>query len=187
VLYEGDLEMVRRVVAYLFGDDDVMKLPGFTMADAKRVEQIFVDCFRSFGMEFDPFQITDTLEGVEFLGFKFHLHEMGWIPQYNAERLLASFCYTIQKRIDNSSSLSKAWTLCVMAAGGDRNTFDLMSTAVQHFLLSLRDENDPTILAFCAVGAPVYEDCIRFFLGYEGGADMTLFDEHVEADFRLWR
>jgi len=137
-------------------------------------------------MKFDPFNIVTDLEGVEFLGFCFHKHKLGWIPCYNEGRLLASFCYTIEKVIDPAAMLMKAWTLTVMAAGGDPEVFDLMAASVNVYMLNLADSVDPTVLAFLQVGPPEYDACISFFLGLEGGEDIgVLFDVATESSFRL--
>jgi hypothetical protein len=166
VLYDGDVELVEKVVAALFGDDDVASLPHTD----KDVEQVFRECFRVFHMELDPVKVSNSLEGMEFLGFRFKRTRLGWIPEYNASRLIAAFCYQIEKPADEAASLSKAWSLLVMSAGCERRVFDTLADCVGEYLLMFRDSVDPVIRSYVEAGTPTFEDCMDFYLGRESAS-----------------
>lgn len=170
VLYDGDEALVERTVVELYGDDNASALP-YTPKPKSEIELVFREVYRLFGLELDPFVILDTLEGVEFLGFKFKKVAAGWIPCYNQGRLVAGFCYNIEKREDIQVSITKAWMLTVMAAGGDRDCFDTMSQALTIYLNENEDSGNPVIQSFCDMGVPTYEECEAFFLGLEGARD----------------
>jgi hypothetical protein len=182
-LFGGDSDKVESCEAALFGDDNAMSIPdpGMSYDD---VEKVFREAFSHFGMELDPFHIQDTLEGVEFLGFKFHLHEGFWIPQYNQARLISSFCYDYESKLTDAKSISKSWTLTVMAAGGDRDIFEFMSRTVQHYCDLLVDSTCPTVQAFVMLGAPQYLESVRFLSGVECGPIITLFDFEYASTLR---
>ncbi len=177
-LYDGDEALVRRACASLFGDDNIMSIP--PVPSGKNIEEVFTRVYGLFGLAFDPFCIQETLEGCEFLGFKFHKIEKGWIPQYNQPRLVAAFCYTIEKKHLPSVSISRAWALTVMAAGCERAVFDEMSEALNQYMLYLRDDDDPVVKSFVQVGVPDYDSIINFYLGREGGSKIA---EHFDARF----
>lgn len=181
-LFDGDEDAVLDTVAYLFGDDNAMSL---TYNGPRNLEDVFRKGYRQFGLELDPFVVQETLEGVEFLGFKFHNLGDAWIPVYPQDKLVSSFSYTIEKKDSNSVSLSRAWILTVMAAGGDRRVFDLMTRAVDQMIYLLQDDQDPVVRAFCEMGAPSYEDVINFYLGRESMSPMyrtALFQWRLEDE-----
>lgn len=163
LLYDGDEKMVDQVIACLFGDDDVGSLP-YT---DKNVEEVLTEGFKLFKMELDPIRVATSLEGLEFLGFKFHRIPQGWIPVYNYERICASFAFVYEKLPSESAYISKAWSLCVMSAGNGRDAFAPLCDAVNWILSECRGSSDPVIKSYLEVGAPTYDECISFFLGFE--------------------
>jgi hypothetical protein len=155
-------DLLEAAVQALFGDDNVSSIPE-TPVD---LETTYRSIFRLFGLELDPFKTSRDLRDMEFLGFKFEFRDGWWIPCYNEGRILASFCYEIDKK-NESMSICKAYSLCVMSFGGKRETFDLMCAALEVYLSTLLDSEDPTIQTFVALGPPSYEDCFSFFTGRE--------------------
>lgn len=183
-LFEGDTDLVSKTVANLFGDDNIMSIPNPYNYSLDHIKEVFTRVYKSFGFSgLDPFVIQDTLEGCEFLGFKFKKIEQGWIPCYNQERLVASFVFNIKKLPDDAARISKAWTLCLMAAGGDRETFEALRRAVGIYLRKLAiDNSDPSIRAYVKIGPPSYQECISFYLGLESSLSdqyIALVDETV--------
>lgn len=175
-LYGGDVSRLDLCSVHIYGDDCILSTPdSFTYSE---VEVVLSSSFGEFGLQLDPLIVTEGLAGHTFLGFEFGLVNGFYIPRYNQSRLVASFCYTIDKKNPLPALISKAWTLCVMAAGGDYEVFELMRSCVDFYLTSLRSEKDPTVRAYCSLGAPEYSDCINFFLGLEssvGGIIMSSF------------
>jgi hypothetical protein len=167
-LFEGDSAKLDKCVTFLFGDDNVSSL----VDTDKDVEATFREVFRLFGLELDPFFKTSTLEGVEFLGFHFHYLDGWWIPKYKAGRIMAAFCFDIEKKT-LSASLSKAYSLVIMSAGGDRELFELMRVALDYYLEELKDSDDPTIMGYVSMGVPTFQDCMCFYTGQEGGVIVT--------------
>lgn len=184
VLFEGREEDVVSCFAALFGDDNVFSLPH---VDPILIENTFKEVFSLYGLILDPFVVTNDLSDCEFLGFKFGKFRDQWIPVYNQERLLASFCYDYEK-MPLSANVSKSWTLTVMAAGGDRDVFECMRTMVQSYLDSLRDNDDPTVRAYVELGAPDYESCMSFYTGLEcGSSRMVEGIKNHYNEFKHWQ
>jgi hypothetical protein len=170
-LYNGDEAKVKLACASLFGDDNIMSIPD--VDEGVDIEEVFTRIYGLFGLSFDPFVIQRTLEGCEFLGFKFHKITDGWIPTYNQPRLVAAFCYTIEKKHTPSVSISRMWALTVMCAGCDRDVFNEMSSGLYQALQYLQDDEDPTGKALVPRGVPDYDSIINFYLGREGGQDIA--------------
>lgn len=169
-LYGGDQHKVLAAIAFLFGDDAVMSLPD--PPDGVDIELTFRHCFGCFGLELDPFCLTETLEGQTFLGFTFHYNEeyKVWVPRYNKDRLFASFYYSIERQ-QEFMQLSRMWSLMVMSAGNGREIFDVFRHAVKYALKTSKDDH-PTSLALQAMGVPTYHDCMVFFAGLEGNSSI---------------
>jgi len=174
-LFDGDTSRLDEAVVTLFGDDNVSSIPE-TGYSKDYTEKILHTVFEEFGMTLDPCMVVDDLEGVEFLGFRFKRYASWWIPKYDTARLLAAFCYDYE-RMPLPAMISKAYTLTVMAAGCDDDTFEIMGRIFESYLKRLEDEQDPTIQAYVHLGAPRFVDCLAFYLGWEAGAKVsTLFD-----------
>jgi len=168
VLFDGDEEYVDDCIAALFGDDDVLAIPDVGHSD-EHIQFVFTSVFSLFGLTMDPFVITRDLSDCEFLGFKFKrcdLYPAYWIPCYPTDRLLASFCYDFEK-MDLASSICKAWSLTVMAAGGEREIFDGMCEILSDYCLRYSTSEDPVVRSYIDTGPPTYESCIHFYLGFE--------------------
>jgi len=178
--FDGDRKQVERVVARLFGDDDIGSV-NITPDQYGFFESSIRKSFGDFGMELDPFCLSGTLEGAEFLGFKFHNHGGVWVPVYDEERLLASFCYTFEKG-NAGKSLTKAWTLTVMSSTGRREVFDSMCLAISHYCDTLRNSVDTVVVSFREMGPPTYEECISFMTGRESSRVPNFFD----YEFASW-
>jgi hypothetical protein len=167
-LYDGDEDKVQKACASLFGDDNIMSIP--EPGEDKDIKEVFTRIYGLFGLTFDPFCIQNTLEGCEFLGFTFHETPEGWIPRYNAERLLAAFCYTIEKKYQPSVSISRAWALTIMSAGCEGSVFETMSEALHQEMEFLRGSEDPIVKSYVELGVPTYEQVLAFYLGRETGS-----------------
>lgn len=178
ILFKGDLQIVLAVIALLFGDDNAMSIPDPGVSDSD-IESIFRSCYLDFGLELDPFYVQHELEGVEFLGFKFHFFESVWIPQYNIGRLMAAYVYTIEKKQSDSISLSRAWMLTLMCAGNGREIYSLVASATQRYMDFLKDSTDTEVLAFRRIGVPSFEETMSFYLGRETSFDFSLFDYSI--------
>jgi len=151
------------VVCYIFGDDIIASFPCLPHDFEGRVRSVY----RRFGLELDPFRLSQNLEDMDFLGFYFRKLDIGWIPRFKVERLVASFCYSLTRTKDVSVAVSKAWTLTVMAAGDPSKAFDYMRQALSCYRKLLANSDDPTVRAF--VDPPLFtrSDCFKFFLGLE--------------------
>jgi hypothetical protein len=176
-LYDGDVALVLAIIAFLYGDDNAMSLvdKGFT---TQHIEDVFRDSYFDFGLELDPFVVQDTLEGVEFLGFKFHFLEGEWVPQYNIGRLMAAYVYTIDKRCDDGVSLSRAWMLNLMSAGSGREVYADVSRATQSYMTFLKDSTCPVVQSYREIGVPSFEQCMDFYLGRESTIDFESYFDY---------
>lgn len=181
-LFNGDIDLVMQVIAYLFGDDDVFSLPD-SGKSLEEIETTFHRVFGLFGLSLDPFLLSHDLNDMEFLGFKFHYVDYfgfkGWIPQYKIGRITSAFCYVVENGYTLSACVAKAWTLVVLAAGNYPNGFVELQQALTIYLDSLKKSDDPVVSAFVSFGAPSYEDCLAFYLGYE----TCTFTSEIEAFF----
>jgi len=162
-LVEPHFEDVSLVYRQIFGDDCVGSVP---LEYEHKIREVLVSSFALFGYELDPIVVSQDLRDMEFLGFNFGFRDGFWIPVYKQERLLASFCYEIQNKRP-SASLCKAYSLTVMAFGGDLDTFNEMRAVLGYHLEYYRNSHDPIIQAFVAMGVPSYSDCFSFFTGLE--------------------
>jgi hypothetical protein len=183
---EPDFENINFFVRQLFGDDCVGSCPE---CDFVELERIIRSTFALYGYELDPVVISHDLTDMEFLGFRFGFRDGYWIPVYDQKRLLASFCYEIQNKRP-SASLCKAYSLTVMAFGGDQETFNEMRTALAHHLDYFKSSTDPNIQSFVEMGVPSYSDCFSFFTGLEcsfptkvAGGIMNFIDEFEWKEF----
>lgn len=176
-LFDGDQAIVEEIMAQLFGDDNIMSIPKPEGKTAEDIENTFRRVFAMFGLELDPFKISETLEGMEFLGFQFSKTEEGWIPRYNLGRIAASFCYEIEKHEDDAL-VSKAWTLTIMSAGSGREVYEHFAKALAWILYKQKDNEDPVISSYVQVGVPTFEECMGFYTGNELTTieDESLFD-----------
>lgn len=172
-LFNGDVEMVKRCCAALFGDDNVGAIPKCDITPDS-LESVFRDTFSLFGLKLDPFLATFDIEELEFLGFRFQSTPQGYVPRYPIGRLLASFCYAIEKQT-TGAAISKAWTLTVMAAADPSDVFDYMSTALKQYFISFCNDPCPTVQGYIALGVPTRAECINFCLGLESSIDSGSF------------
>lgn len=160
------------VTCFIFGDDIVASFP--YLPRGKDFEATVKNTYLLFGLLLDPFKLSFDLRDMEFLGFHFHcLSDGNWVPKFNAERLVTSFCYCIEKNHDLGASLSKAFTLTVMMAGANRDLFDVMRMALSYYRHLYRDHTDPVVHSYVCEEPPTYDDCINFYLGYEGSCKLT--------------
>jgi len=155
--------------AYLFGDDNIMGLDDIDDNDV--FEEEMRGRFGDFGLGLDPFLISENLEDHTFLGFKFKQLDSGdWIPMFDQSRLLASFCFMIEVQ-DKDAQISKMWALTLMAAGGERYTFELMRRATKSVLKNLEWGVSPVIDSLKRVGLPNYDRVLAFYLGIESSSE----------------
>jgi hypothetical protein len=160
-------------VARIFGDDNVLSLP-----DTQGFEQSAHEVFSWFGLVLKPYKQSYDLHDMEFLGFKFFLTDMGWVPAYNPGRLVASYCYNIKKG-PMSSSISRMFILTIMLAPYPE-IFELCSEGFIDACYKLRYDKDPTVKSFCAMGVPSRAQCLSFMLGLEqsvGGGINKIIEE----------
>jgi hypothetical protein len=166
--------LLEEIAVFLYGDDDIMSLP-FIPNDPEGIlspeqycEKILRGVFAEFGWEIDPFKISQNLEDHEFLGFNFTRYGDYWIPRYKEPRLLAAFCYDYEKNFPREHALTKAYSLTVMAAGGDREVFEIMRSCVETYLRNWPVEQiTPIVRSFMELGPPTFEDCMHFYCGFE--------------------
>jgi len=164
-IYDGDEEMVDRVVANLYGDDNMSSLPDVP----DNIEEVVRECYRCFGLELDPFYCSTSLEGCEFLGFKFTCHEGTWIPKYDTSKLMSSFCHDYEKS-NVSAVISKAYTICVMCAGDfESGAFEIMQDILQHYFdAGFRKYKGNTVFrSYMEAGVPTRAACLSFYKGFE--------------------
>lgn len=172
-LFKGDISQITRVICKLFGDDNISGFPMFTLKDSQYVKSVLVDTFALYGLELDPIEFYDGPVGASFLGFKIDKWESFYIPVFDQSRLLASFCYTFEKNND-LAFISKSWTLAIMAAGGDKEVFDDMCLSLEHLCIRFKNNTDPTIAHYVSSGPPTFEQCMRFYCGFEAVFNETV-------------
>lgn len=165
IMLYGTIDVVARVVAALFGDDNAMSLP--YLEDEFRIQVVFEEVFSSFGLEFDPFIVTHTLEGVEFLGFTFTSLGDQWIPKYSIGRIASSFLYVYEKNVLAAAEISKMFILSVMSAGSGEETYSKFADVLTYVYSTYADSQDTVIASFVSMGVPTYNDVISFFVGTE--------------------
>jgi len=181
-LYEGNSAYVAEVPLYLFGDDSIGGLPDVPqdMTDVE-IEESYRATYRLFGFELDPFKISDSPVGHEFLGFTIVEWQGYYIPRYPVGRIAASFCYCIEN-LKMPALVSKAWTLTVMSAGSGPETYSLFADALYWMLDSQFDNRDPVVASYVEIGVPSYEACMSFYTGLESSYSFDLFDYSVLED-----
>lgn len=165
-LYEGDWDKVIKTMAKIFGDDSVLGLIWQDHWTETYIRDVFESVFRAFAFEFDPFVITRDLSDVEFLGFKFQKYESWWIPRYDLQRLSASIVYTITTQ-DDEASVSRVWSLVIMAAGSGEEIYKGYQDYLEWYLSLFSDHHSPTIQAYYNHGAPDFSEVMDFYLGRE--------------------
>lgn len=180
VLYKGDVKLAEQCVAFIFGDDNAVGLilPDGCSVDSFKslVESTFIECFSHFGLELDPVLVTTDIQDVNFLGFTITecpLYPGKYVPRYDTGRLLASLCYQIEGH-DLPAVFSKAFTLTVMSASGDRDIFDAMLDYFSFLVREYYDYPDPVVQSYVQMGPPSRDDCFRFMLGLESSCVFTL-------------
>jgi len=164
----GDWDIVEKCVLKIFGDDILMSIP--FIPEGVDIESHFRSTYREFGLELDPFLVSNDLHDHTFLGFRFTLIDGRWVPEYNKERLVTSFLYSIEKRENIDASLSRMWSLCLMAQVVPTESSVLMQESLDYILnnLELGDITNVT-RAMQEVGAPTPSMASMFALGHESG------------------
>lgn len=172
-LYKGDYDLAYQCLCKLFGDDNVCGLYKPKGMDYDRVERSIRKTFKMFGYELDPFRISPSLEGAEFLGFQFTKGYKGfWLPKYNLGRISASIVYTIEKQAA-AACVSRVWSLCIMTAGHGEEIYNTYAEYLKWYLSIHCDDSDPIIQSFVQHGAPSYEEVMDFYLGTESGTKVA--------------
>jgi len=111
--------------------------------------------------------VSNDLTQHTFLGFTFMKWRNFWVPQYPADRLATSFCYTIESNTTLQAQFTKMYSLLVMAATHDQ-LFQKMHTAFSYLIGKYRDYPDPVISTFAFYGPPSQVECLRWMAGVEG-------------------
>jgi len=177
--------MIDEAVANLFGDDNILSFD--SALSFEEIESSFRATFSFYGMELDPFVISEDLADHAFLGFTFTRYKSYWVPRYDEGRILASLLYTINKKSMDRDMVSKTWTLTVMLAGGDRGVFDDASALCSAVLATFHNATDPVIMSFVEVGVPDFETCMSFLLGREcRSTKLSELFGRVGHDTQLW-
>jgi len=163
-IYGKDFDLIRKVIANIFGDDNIMSIP---LPKSNDWESLFRQGFRDFNWELDPFIISNDLTEHTFLGFTFKKWKGLWVPQYPADRLATSFCYTIESNMSIQAQFTKMYSLLVMSATHD-HLFGKMQQAFAYLIGKYRDYVDPVIDTFAFYGPPSQNECLRWMAGLEG-------------------
>lgn len=173
-MFDGQEALVRSVVAFLFGDDDALSLPDIGLTD-EEIKIQFVEGFKDFGLELDPFLVTRNLEEIEFLGFTFLKKDGFYYPKYKVERLLAAFCYEYDSKIPSAAAISKAYALMVMTYPSGGEVYSLMRRAYKLYCRHLRDDDDLVVQSFISMGLPSDLMIDNFYTGKETSNVAELF------------
>jgi len=168
--------MVDKVVAQLFGDDNIMSIPecGKTF---EQIQRVFEDTYGMFGLKFEPFLITRDLEECEFLGFNFKKTDRGWIPRFKLGKLANAFVYQTSIKEDLLATVSRLWSLSIMLAGSGSDVYEKFARATEYVLVKHRDSEIPTVRVYANYGLPTYDEVLSFFLGDESSFEPRLFVE----------
>ena len=173
-LFAGDEDLVDQCVVSLFGDDDVGSMPDIGLTDDE-IKEHFISVFSEFNFVLNPIVITRDISQLEFLGFGFKCIDGFWYPQYKIDRLVAAFCYEIDKGMDTAAQISKAYSLMVMAWPTQHPVLEQMKAAYSHYCLVLRDSTDPIVRSYIDQGVPTDEEIDNFYTGRECSIVSDLF------------
>lgn len=165
-LFDGDVEQLQDVISALFGDDNVFSLHR-DVGSFSEIKALLIEVFSEFGYELDPVVLSDRLEDMEFLGFKFGFKHGYWLPFYKVDKIVASFCYVFEKRIPVSAQVSKAFSLLVMLWPHGGRVYELACEAYSRYLVDLTSSDDPTVTAYVTLGVPSFNDLLGFYTGVE--------------------
>jgi len=170
-LYDGDTKKVLSCIANLFGDDNLLSLPKLNFSH-EHIEKVFRDSYLAFGWELDPFVIQDTLEGCEFLGFRFKLLGDVWVPLFNLGRITAAFCYEYDRNTTLDQQLSKAYSLMIMSWPHGPDVFNKFTTAYKLMLSTAQvlQSTNSVVKSYKVAGIPAESDMRYFYLGLEVSA-----------------
>lgn len=150
--------------AALFGDDGISGLN--TEKTQEEVEQAFRTAFKLYGVELDPFIISEDLDGLEFLGFIFKNHRGYWIPKYNLGTLCSSILF-LTEEMDVETELNKILTLAFMSAGNGEYVYNKFKEVIFYIIHNYVTLTTQKLLD---EGIPEYQDVINWYLGLESSS-----------------
>jgi len=156
------------VTVYIFGDDVVWG-DSIACSDSE-LENAFRLVFTELcGIELDPFVLSENLEDMEFLGFRFG-RDPGtgvWIPVYPLQKLCASFL-SGPDHLDPIQEVAKLTSLMLMSAGNGCEAFNFFRNAV---LLCIESSQDEFVRRLNTADLnkviPVYDDVMSWYIGFE--------------------
>lgn len=161
-------EWNKYVDVFIFGDDVVWgdSLP---FSD-EEVEVAFKHVYTELcGIELDPFVLSQSLEDMEFLGFRFGRDPASgcWIPVYPLSKLCSSFLGGPDS-LDPIQEVAKLTSLMLMSAGHGHVVFNFFRNAV---LECIECSRDPAIEALRVSSLdnliPTYDAVMAWYIGYE--------------------
>lgn len=152
-----------------FGDD-VVGGDNFEFSD-EAMYSFFLSTFHLYGIELDPLVITNNVEDLHFLGFRFKNLGGSYIPEYNLGRIVSSF-YQDSEKATLSGEFSKMTSLMLLSAGHGQVVFDRLRSIVLDVLTSCRSKELDTYRLY---ELPTFEQTINWYLGHEGSGSCFLF------------
>jgi hypothetical protein len=145
----------------LFGDDAVAgdSLPVSDEVLRKTIE----DTFALYGVTLDPFVISEDLEDMEFLGFKFSYQSGQWIPKYPASTISVTVLSNYHN-MDIDGEVGKLYSALIMSAGNGEEYFNSLSNVLNQILYKV----DTTLTRELRKhGTPTYHEVIQWYIGGE--------------------
>lgn len=181
IRWYGGAELIPLCEQAVFGDDGVGSVfeDSSHPFDPKLFEVTMRETSLLYGYQLDPFIVSSDLSDMSFLGFQFGFNQTTgtWLPYFSKERILAAFCYEIEKGAVDDALLSKAFSLMVMLWPHNGEIFEYVVRAYTRYLIYFRDRDLPTLRAYVKLGVPEEEDFIAFYTGRESSRIQTLFKE----------
>jgi hypothetical protein len=111
-----------------------------------------------------------------------------WVPEYKKERLITAFLYSIEKKDDVDVSLSRMWSLCLMAQVVPSDASLMMEESLNYVLNHLEDSEITSVTrAMKEVGAPTPSMARMFALGQESGwlVEQNFLKDELEQAIQL--
>jgi hypothetical protein len=167
-LTHGDMSIFdnnEKVFAFLFGDD-VVGGDNLDYTD-QEVERVVRETFGLYGIELDPYQASENLEDMDFLGFTFAQVRGYWIPVYNKSKLMHSFLYNL-KRMENDGEVSKILSLLIMSLGHGEDFYTELSNIVKTILVNVDTELSLLLRENNWSMFPTYDGLFHWYVGLEG-------------------
>lgn len=178
-----DHEQISEMVwAYLFGDDVVLA-DSLDCSD-EELKEVLISTFALYGFKFDPLIISNKLEDMEFLGFKFVKMGDFWVPKYDLGVLCFGFTHN-HDTVDKLSEISKFGSLMLMSAGHGEEVYNKFRVELLKVLVNFDHVKINGLKHNNFAGVPTFEETLNWYVGYESNNSSSfhfLLDDIIQTE-----